>query len=57
MRRRKRPGHARRFLAASGPIASHVRPRRHRRAASAYRATRAERFAIWRTVIDAPAIA
>jgi len=30
MRRFKRPGHAQRFLAAYGPIASHVRPRRHR---------------------------
>ncbi len=38
MRRFKRPGHAQRFLAADGPIASHCRPRRHRRAA-AYRAT------------------
>ena len=30
MRRFKGPGHAQRFLAAYGPIASHFRPRRHR---------------------------
>ncbi len=30
MRRCTSPGHARRFLAASGPIAGHCRPRRHR---------------------------
>src|SRR6476619_3366527 len=30
MRRFKDPGHAQRFLAAYGPIASHFRPRRHR---------------------------
>ena len=29
MRRFKDPGHAQRFLAAYGPIASHFRPRRH----------------------------
>jgi putative transposase len=56
-RRCKSPGHAQRFLAAYGPIAGHFRPRRHRLAASAYRATRAERFATWRAVTDAPAMA
>jgi len=45
MRRFKSPGHAQRFLAAYGPIATHFRPRRHRLTAEAYRATRAERFA------------
>ncbi len=45
----KSPGHARRCLAASGPIAGHCRPRRHRLAA-AYRRSRAERFATWRVV-------
>jgi putative transposase len=30
MRRFKSPGHAQRFLAAYGPIASHFRPRGHR---------------------------
>ena len=45
MRRFKSPGHAQRFLAAYGPIASHFRPRRHRLTAESYRQTRAERFA------------
>jgi len=47
MRRFKRPGHAQRFLAAYGPIASHFRPRRHRLTAAAYRETRRERFQTW----------
>jgi putative transposase len=50
MRRFKSPGHARRFLAAYGPIAAHFRPRRHRLTAAAYRATRDQRFAAWRAV-------
>ncbi len=50
MRRFKSPGHAQRFLAAYGPIASHFRPRRHRLAAAAYRETRAERLATWRAI-------
>jgi len=37
MRRFKSPGHAQRFLAADGPIATHCRPRRHRLTAAAYR--------------------
>jgi putative transposase len=37
MRRFKSPGHARRFPAAYGPIASHFRPRCHRLPAPAYR--------------------
>ncbi|HEY8598463.1 MAG TPA: IS6 family transposase [Thermomicrobiales bacterium] len=57
MRRFKSPGHAQRFLAAYGPIAAHFRPRRHRLAAAAYRATRAERFATWRAVTGVSAIA
>jgi len=57
MRRFKDPGHAQRFLAASGPIASHCRPRRQRRTAPAYRATSAGRFATWRVVTGAPAMA
>ncbi len=56
-RRFKSPGHAQRFLAAYGPIASHFRPRRHRLSAPAYRATRTERFAIWRAVTGTPAMA
>ena len=50
MRRFKSPGHAQRFLAAYGPIASHFRPRRHRLTAAVYRETRHERFATWRAV-------
>ncbi len=57
MRRFKSPGHAQRFLAAYGPIASHFRPRRHRLTAAAYRETRAERFATWRAVTGTPAMA
>jgi len=57
MRRFKSPGHAQRFLAAYGPIASHFRPRRHRLTAEAYRETRTERFATWRAVTGTPAMA
>ncbi len=57
MRRFKSPGHAQRFLAAYGPIVGHCRPRRHRLAVATYRATRTERFAIWRAVTAAPAMA
>ena len=56
-RRFKSPGHAQRFLAAYGPIAAHFRPRRHRLTAAAYRQTRAERFATWRTITGTPALA
>jgi putative transposase len=57
MRRFKSPGHAQRFLAAYGPIAAHFRPHRHRLTAHTYRETRAERFATWRAVTGAPAMA
>src|SRR3954451_4131462 len=57
MRRFKDPGHAQRFPAAYGPIASHFRPRRHRLTAEAYRETRHERFATWRAVTGTPAMA
>ena len=57
MRRFKSPGHARRFLAAHGPIASHCRPRRHRLTAEVYRQTRVERFATWQAVTGTPALA
>jgi putative transposase len=57
MRRFKSPGHAQRFLAAYGPIANRFRPRRHRLTAEAYRRTRAARFATWRAVSGAPAMA
>jgi len=55
MGRFKSPGHAQRFLAAYGPIASHFRPRRHRLAAATYRETRDQRFATWRAVVGLPA--
>jgi len=57
LRRFKDPGHAPRFLAASGPIAGHCRPRRHRLTATAYRETRTARFATWRAVTGTPAMA
>jgi putative transposase len=57
MRRCKSPDHARRCLAAYGPIASHFRPRRHRLTATAYRETRDQRFATWRAVTGTPALA
>ncbi len=57
MRRCKSPGHARRFLAADGPIADHCRPRRHRPTAAAYRRTRDERCASWWAVTGTPAMA
>jgi len=57
LRRCKSPGHAQRFLAAYGPIASHCRPRRHRLTAAEYRETRDERFATWRAVTGTPALA
>lgn len=57
MRRCKDPGHARRSLAASGPIASHCRPRRHRLTATAYRQHRDHAFATWREVTGTPALA
>jgi len=57
MRRFTSAGHARRFLAAVGPIASHFRPRRQRLTAAAYRATSARRCASWRAVTGTPALA
>jgi len=57
MRRFKSPGHAQRFLAAYGPIASHFHPRRHRLTAAVYRETRAARFATWRAITGTPAMA
>jgi putative transposase len=44
MQRLKSPGHAQRFLAAYGPIASHCRPRRHRLSAPVYRQEISHRF-------------
>ncbi len=56
-RRCKSPGHAQRFLAAYGPIASSFRPCRHRLTATNYRATRTARCATWRAVTGTPALA
>jgi putative transposase len=56
MRRFKSAGHAQRFLAAYGPIASHFRPRRHLLTATAYRETRRERCLTWHEVTGASAI-
>jgi hypothetical protein len=44
------PGHAQRFLAAYGPIASHFRPRCHLCTAQAYRHEKIQRFQIWREI-------
>ena len=57
MRRFTSAGPTQRFLAASGPIAGHFRPGRHRLSARAYRQRRQERFAIWREVAGLPAVA
>jgi len=56
MRRFRSLGHAQRFLAADGPIASHCRPRRHRLTAAAYRETRNDRCAAWGAVTGTPAM-
>jgi putative transposase len=46
MQRFKSPGHAQRFLAAYGPIASQFRPRRHRFSVLAYRQEMGQRFQV-----------
>ena len=43
----KSPGHAQRLLSAYGPIAQHVRPRRHRLSAPAYRQEMQQRCQEW----------
>ena len=50
MQRFKSAGHAQRFLAAYGPIASHFRPRCHRLSAPAYRQEMQQRFRTWREI-------
>jgi putative transposase len=47
MQRFKSSGHAQRFLSAYGPIAQHVRPRRHLLSATEYRDEMRNRFASW----------
>ena len=54
MQRFKSPGHAQRFLSASGSIAQYFRPRRHRFAASAYRQELQKRFQTWREITILP---
>jgi putative transposase len=56
MQRFKSPGQAQRFLAASGPIAPHFRPRRYRFSAPVYRQEMRKRFQIWQK-ITTPALA
>ena len=53
----KSPGHAPRFLSASGPMAQHFRPRRHRVPASAYRQERRHRFDTWQDLTSLPTAA
>jgi putative transposase len=50
MQRLKSPGYAQRFLSASGPIAQHFRPRRHRFSAPAYRQAMKNRFYSWQEI-------
>jgi putative transposase len=54
MQRFKSPGHAQRFLSASGPIAQHFCPRRHGFAAPAYRQELRKRFQIWQEITVLP---
>jgi putative transposase len=50
MQRFKSAGHAQRLLAASGRIAQHFRPRRHRCSARAYRQEMRQRFQTWEEI-------
>jgi transposase-like protein len=53
----KSPGHAQRFLTASGPIAQHFRPRRHLLPALIYRDEMRQHFQSWREVTSMAAAA
>jgi putative transposase len=46
----KSPGHAQQFLPAYGPIAQHLRPRRHRFSALAYRQEMRHGFDAWQEI-------
>jgi putative transposase len=46
----KSPGHAPRFLTAYGPIASYIRPQRHRLPACEYRPEMTRRSQTWREI-------
>jgi putative transposase len=50
----KSPGHAPRFLSASGPIAQHFRPRRHLLPASEYRQELGKRCHTWPDITSLP---
>jgi putative transposase len=50
MQQFKSAGHAQRFLAAYGLIASHFRPQRHRLSAPVYRQEMRQRFQTWREI-------
>src|SRR5262245_41748271 len=50
-------GHAQQFLAASGPIAQHVRPRRQRLSALVYRQAMRRRFDTWQDITTLPTAA
>jgi putative transposase len=54
MGRFKSPGHAQRFLAAYGLIASHFRPRRHQLSSPVYRKEMRQRFLTWREITGLP---
>jgi putative transposase len=54
MQQFKSPGHAQRFLAAYGPIASHFRPRRHLLPAPVYRQEMRQRFQAWQEMTGTP---
>jgi len=51
MRGFKSPGHAQRFLATFGAIASFFRPGRHLLAARNYHEIMRRRFALWREIV------
>ena len=51
------PGHAQHFLSAYGPIAHHVRPRRHLLSASKSRQEMRNRFASWAEITGAERVA
>jgi transposase-like protein len=53
----KPSGHARRFLAAYGPVAQHFRPRLRRLSAPDYRQEMRKRFASWREITSLPTAA
>jgi putative transposase len=53
----KSPGHAQRFLATYGPIAPHVRLRRHRLPAAQYRHEMRKRFQTWQELTSLPTAA